>query len=93
METDLYSGISILRSESDPTWARSAAQSINETLVDHAHCEKKAAVAAMSMIASYSDDAELIRTMTALATEELSHFREVFELLVQRSVPLGRDPG
>lgn len=74
-------------------WAVLAADGIDETLVDHAHCEKKAAVSAIALINDYPGDAPLVSALGRLAAEELGHFREVFGRLEQRGVPLGRDTG
>jgi tRNA-(ms[2]io[6]A)-hydroxylase len=57
-------------------------------LVDHAHCEKKAAGVAMNLLFSYVDNAPLARAMTEIVTEELDHFRQVLALLERRGIPL-----
>ncbi len=74
-------------------WAGLAADCLDETLVDHAHCEKKAAVSAIALINDYPGDTPLVSALGRLAAEELGHFREVFVRLEQRGVPLGRDTG
>lgn len=66
---------------------------MDSVLVDHAHCEKKAAASAMSLVVGYPDRVELVRRMSALAVEELQHFRAVFERIVERGLTLGRDRG
>lgn len=65
----------------------------DEVLVDHAHCEKKAAAQAMSLVSAYPDDVPLVRSLSRLAHEELRHFRQVFELMAARGLALGRDGG
>ena len=77
----------------DPRWLRTALERIDEVLVDHAHCEKKAAATALSLVAAYPEHDQLVRRMSALAIEELRHFREVYERLVGRGLRLGRDRG
>ena len=64
---------------------------MDAVLVDHAHCEKKAAASAMSLVVGYPEFEELVRRMSALAVEELQHFRAVYERIVQRGLALGRD--
>jgi tRNA-(ms[2]io[6]A)-hydroxylase len=59
-------------------------------LVDHAHCEKKAAGVAMNLIFAYVDRVELVRRMTEIVNEELSHFHLVLDLLEQRGVRFRR---
>jgi tRNA-(ms[2]io[6]A)-hydroxylase len=83
----------MLRSETDPSWARIAAEDLASTLADHAHCEKKAAASAIALVNDYPDDAELVRALSRLAEEEIGHFREVFELLTERGATLARDRG
>jgi tRNA-(ms[2]io[6]A)-hydroxylase len=61
--------------------------------VDHAHCEKKAAAQAMSLVAAYPDHDPLVRRLSALAIEELRHFRAVYSRLRRRGLDLGRDLG
>lgn len=78
---------------SDPTWASVAADDLTATLADHAHCEKKAAASAISLINHYPDDTELVLKCTALAKEELDHFREIYQLLESLDKSLPYDKG
>ena len=64
-----------------------------EVLVDHAHCEKKAAAQALSLVQAYPEHERLVRRLTGLAIEELRHFRAVYSRLRKRGLELGRDPG
>ena len=73
-----------------PTASRWLAQvdtGLEEVLVDHAHCEKKAAGVAMNLLFSYVDHIELARAMTEIVNEELEHFRMVLDLLERRGIP------
>ena len=83
----------ILKSTTHPDWASQAVDALDDTLCDHAHCEKKASVSAIALINDYPDDTGLVRAMSKLAEEEMRHFREVYDLLLERGVRLGRDPG
>lgn len=83
----------MLVSETSPEWVGVAIANMDSVLVDHAHCEKKAAASAMSLVVGYPDHEELVRRMSALAVEELQHFRAVFEHIVHRGLALGRDRG
>ncbi len=83
----------VLISSTDPRWLRTALDRLNEVLVDHAHCEKKAAATALSLMGAYPDREHLVRRMSALAIEELRHFRDVYERIRRRGLRLGRDPG
>ena len=84
---------SVIASTSPTHWAGVAADHLDATLSDHAHCEKKAAISALSMLNAYPEDDELVRAMTALASEELGHFAEVYRVLRARGANLGRDFG
>jgi tRNA-(ms[2]io[6]A)-hydroxylase len=66
---------------------------LDALLDDHAHCEKKAAASALSLIVGYPDKDELVRRLSALAVEELQHFRMVHERLIARGRSLGGDKG
>ena len=79
-----------LASLTAPGWGRWAVQHIDEILLDHAHCEKKAASNAINLIFRYTDRAELMAPLSALAREELEHFEQVMEHLRRRGVPFGR---
>ncbi len=73
----------------DPAWATLAMASIERVLVDHAHCELKAASNAMSLIARHPDDAVIVKALTSIAKEELDHFEQVVNFLSQRGLALG----
>src|SRR3954470_1919301 len=82
-----------LRVRTPPAWARLAALRFDEVLVDHAHCEKKAAAHALSMLAAFPDVPGLARAMARLACEEAGHLAKVLALLESRGLSLGRDCG
>src|SRR5438309_6705831 len=77
----------------DPAWVRLAVERFDEVLVDHAHCEKKAAAHALSMLAAFPDVPGIARAMARLAREEAGHLGQVLALLEKRGLVLGRDPG
>ena len=79
-----------LASETAPDWAERAAASLDEVLLDHAHCEKKAAGVAVTLIFQYPHRPELIAPLAALAREELAHFEEVLAWLDRRGQKFGR---
>jgi tRNA-(ms[2]io[6]A)-hydroxylase len=83
----------VIRSGTDPRWVEVALADLDRVLVDHAHCEKKAAAQALSLVAAYPDLERLVRRLSALAIEELRHFRAVHRELRRRKLDLGRDPG
>jgi tRNA 2-(methylsulfanyl)-N6-isopentenyladenosine37 hydroxylase len=78
-----------LASTTEHAWARGVAVGLDELLLDHAHCEKKAASTAVNLIFRYQDQPELMAPLSALAREELAHFELVLELLERRGIPFG----
>ena len=63
---------------------------MDELLIDHAHCEKKAAGTAMNLIFAYVENEELCREMTLIVKEELEHFELVLDLLHHRGIRFRR---
>jgi tRNA-(ms[2]io[6]A)-hydroxylase len=80
-----------LRRETNPAWARAAAAEPLRILVDHAHCEKKAAASALSLITKYPTRREMVDRLAELAREELDHFVRVVAELRKRGADLGAD--
>jgi len=78
----------ILAAATDGAWLRRALADVDEILVDHAHCEKKAASTALSLLFRYPERGELLVPLARLAQEELGHFAEVVEVLDARGVGL-----
>ena len=53
-----------LASETDRSWVERAIGNLDEVLVDHAHCEKKAAGTAVNLIFRYPQHAFLHRPLS-----------------------------
>jgi tRNA-(ms[2]io[6]A)-hydroxylase len=79
-----------LKTESPQRWLVQVRENLPEILIDHAHCEKKAAACAMNLIQAYVDNYELCREMTEIVNEELEHFQRVLELLRRRGIRFRR---
>lgn len=79
-----------LASASRQEWVREALADVDTLLLDHAHCEKKAASTAMNLIFRYTDRAELMAPLSALAREELRHFERVLAVLKGRGIVFRR---
>ena len=75
-----------LHSTSPERWLQQVDASLNEILIDHAHCEQKAAAAAMDLMFDYVVNEDLCKEMTEIVHEELEHFHMVIELLKDRGV-------
>ena len=89
----LGSGPVVLKTPTHPDWLPLALSRMDRVLVDHAHCEKKAAANALSLLQSYPDLPGLPAQMARLAREESAHLARVLTLLEERALALGRDPG
>lgn len=73
-----------LKSATDPAWIARALADLDEILVDHAHCEKKAASMALTLLFRYPHHAAMLRPLSALAREELEHFEQVLDHIEAR---------
>jgi tRNA-(ms[2]io[6]A)-hydroxylase len=80
-----------LKLPTDPRWVNIAEKNIDEILIDHAHCELKAASTANSLIMSFPEYSDLVSEMVSLVKEEMSHFKMVHEKLLKRGIKLGQD--
>src|SRR2546425_12832657 len=77
-----------LASTSDRAWVQRACANLDEILLDHAHCEKKAASTAVSLLFKYAERRELLAPLARLAREELGHFEEVLGHLAARGIAM-----
>lgn len=75
-----------LHSTSPDRWLAQVSTHLDQILIDHAHCEQKAAAAAMDLMFDYVENQELCREMTEIVNEELEHFHLVLEILNERSI-------
>ncbi len=84
-----------LRSTTSSAWLEHCLAHLDEVFVDHAHCEHKAAVTALSFVSKYPDDPKLVVALGELARDEAGHFAAVAALCVKRGLDLGhpqKDP-
>ena len=79
-----------LASKTDRAWVDRASCQMAEVLVDHAHCEKKAASTAVSLLFRYPHLGALQIPLSQLAREELSHFEIVLGHLNRLGIPFQR---
>jgi tRNA 2-(methylsulfanyl)-N6-isopentenyladenosine37 hydroxylase len=78
-----------LASETEQGWVAAMVPHLDTLLLDHAHCEKKAASTAVNLIFRYQPLPDLMAPLSALAREELEHFEQVLALLEARGAPFG----
>jgi tRNA-(ms[2]io[6]A)-hydroxylase len=84
----LQSRIRWLAAPTSADWLEQAIARPDLVLIDHAHCERKAAGVALQLMFRYPGDGELGGALSALAREELEHFEQVLALLQARGIPL-----
>lgn len=81
-----------LKSESTERWLSQVDNDLDQILIDHAHCERKAASVAMNLMNAYTEDRQLCQEMTRIVLEELEHFEMVLQRLDERSIRFRRLP-
>ncbi|PZD71463.1 hypothetical protein C1752_06387 [Acaryochloris thomasi RCC1774] len=87
--------IKFLKQPTSKAWVELAIANLDTILLDHSHCERKAAGVALNMMFRYPSYNKLVRTLTAIAQEELAHFEQVNQWLDKREIPfspLGAPP-
>jgi tRNA-(ms[2]io[6]A)-hydroxylase len=70
-------------------WIQQALANLDTILLDHSHCERKAAGVALNLMFRYPSNVKLVRSLTVIAQEELEHFDQVNQILERRGIPLG----
>lgn len=76
-----------LASQTREGWVQRVEQRLDHLLLDHAHCEKKAASMAINLIFRYQTKPEMVRPLSELAREELQHFELMLDVLEARGIP------
>ncbi len=84
--TDLHEIKQFLGCVTPPQWIEVALNNLPTLLIDHAHCEKKAASTALNLMYRYVDRRALLAKLSQLAREELLHFEQVLELMDKKGV-------
>jgi len=82
-----------LKSESKIEWVENALQNLDQILIDHAHCERKAATFALSMTTRYPERELMVSKMIEIAQEELEHFQLVHNYIVEKGIQFTKDSG
>lgn len=80
--------INLLKTPTQWDWVKQAITDLDTILLDHSHCERKAAGVALNLMFRYPSYAPLVRKLTAIAQEELEHFEQVNQWLDKRGIPL-----
>ena len=80
--------INILQQPTSMAWVEQAISNLDTILLDHSHCERKAAGVAINLMFRYPSYHKLVRQLTAIAKEEVEHFEQVNQWLEKRGIPL-----
>ena len=80
--------IKFLQQPTSAAWVEQALANLDTILLDHSHCERKAAGVALNLMFRYPSNTKLVRSLTAIAQEELEHFDQVNQILEDRGIPL-----
>ncbi|NEN93607.1 MAG: tRNA-(ms[2]io[6]A)-hydroxylase, partial [Okeania sp. SIO3H1] len=80
--------IKYIKQPTSPAWIEQAIANLDTILLDHSHCERKAAGVALNLMFRYPSSTKLIKKLTAIAKEELEHFDQVNQWLERRNIPL-----
>ena len=80
-----------LRYQTPEDWMTAVRADVDAFLQDHAHAERKVATSALTLAAQQPFKADLVAAMIDLAQEELSHFKQVHDLLRSRGQGIGQD--
>lgn len=75
-----------LAEETDPRWVIRALADLDLILLDHTHCEKKAAGAAVKLLFAYPHHRFMQEPLAELAREELEHFQQMLAVLGERGI-------
>jgi tRNA 2-(methylsulfanyl)-N6-isopentenyladenosine37 hydroxylase len=87
-DTAAAARIRFLQSPTSEAWIEQALANLDTILLDHSHCERKAAGVALNLMFRYPAHTKLVRQLTAIAQEELEHFEQVNQILEQRGIPM-----
>ena len=75
------SQIKYLSSSTSDMWIKLALSNPIEILIDHAHCERKAAGVAVQLMFRYPSEPNLAEVLSPIAREELEHFERILYFL------------
>jgi tRNA-(ms[2]io[6]A)-hydroxylase len=80
-----------LKLPTDPRWINIVEKDLQEILTDHAYCEQKAASNAISIIVKFPEYPEVVKEMVRICHEEMAHFDQVHDEILQRGFTLGKE--
>ena len=88
MQSSPFPTINVLKQPTSSAWVEQAIANLDIILLDHSHCERKAAGVALNLMFAYPSNTKMVRELTKIAIEELEHFELVNQWLEKRNIPL-----
>lgn len=88
MTTATLPRIKFLQEPTSDAWIEQALNNLDIVMLDHSHCERKAAGVAINIMFRYPSSTDLVKALTAIAKEELEHFELVNQWLERKNIPL-----
>lgn len=76
----------VLSVSTDDLWLQKAVNNLDLLLIDHAHCERKAAQNAMTLIFKFPNLPNMVTKLSKIVREEMVHFERVLRFLKQRKI-------
>jgi len=76
--------LTLLSAKTPDAWVDIAIKNVELLLLDHAHCEKKAAATALNIMYRYPEYTDFLPRFSKLAREELRHFEQVMRIMKKR---------
>lgn len=83
---DLHELKAFLKCATPDSWVEKALADIPTLLIDHAHCERKAASTALSLLHRHIQYPDVCYRLSRLAREEMRHFEQVHRLMTKRGI-------
>jgi len=80
-----------LHTGTDPAWIDIVLSDFDAFLINHAACERKASATALKLVSHYSDRILLVRELIPFAQEELEHYAQVMEIILDRGISTQAD--
>lgn len=77
-----------LKGKTNRGWIKAAKSDLNSILIDHAHCEKKAAATGMSLLSYYTNCHDICIAMSELVAEEMEHYRSVIQIMTEMGIKM-----
>ncbi len=77
-----------LACQTNPKWVQGILKNFDKFLIDHADCERKASAMALNIVVKCPEKTHFIEPLISLALEELTHFKQVYQIMQKRGLSL-----